>query len=101
MVFIAENGRHFEAPKPEAEPLLLGVTEASLFYESFIAAASFQTGKIDELKGIKKNVTVGRLIPAGTGFDKDKYNAVFQGQTTCFVKSRANRCEITKHHFIF
>jgi DNA-directed RNA polymerase subunit beta' len=62
----------------EAEPLLLGITKASLSTESFISAASFQettkvlsdacvAGKIDFLKGLKENVIMGRLIPAGTG----------------------------------
>ena len=60
------------------ERQLLGITKASLATESFISAASFQettrvltaaavTGKIDELRGLKENVVVGRLIPAGTG----------------------------------
>ena len=60
------------------KPLLLGITKASLSTESFISAASFQEmtrvlteasvcGKIDELRGLKENVIVGRLIPAGTG----------------------------------
>lgn len=60
------------------EPMLLGITKASLSTESFISAASFQettrvlteaavSGKIDELRGLKENVVVGRLIPAGTG----------------------------------
>tara|TARA_B100001105_G_C22039111_1_gene293203 strand:- start:126 stop:551 length:426 start_codon:yes stop_codon:yes gene_type:complete len=59
--------------------LLMGITKASLATESFISAASFQettrvlteasiTGRIDTLKGLKENVIVGRLIPAGTGF---------------------------------
>ena len=62
-----------------AEPLLQGITKASLSTESFISAASFQettrvlteasiAGKIDYLKGLKENVIMGRLIPAGTGF---------------------------------
>ncbi len=61
-----------------AEPLLLGITKASLSTESFISAASFQettkvlsdasiAGKLDKLKGLKENVIMGRLIPAGTG----------------------------------
>jgi DNA-directed RNA polymerase subunit beta' len=61
-----------------AEPLLLGITKASLSTESFISAASFQettkvlsdaaiAGKVDYLKGLKENVIMGRLIPAGTG----------------------------------
>jgi DNA-directed RNA polymerase subunit beta' len=60
-------------------PQLLGITKASLSTESFISAASFQEttrvlteaavqGKEDELRGLKENVIVGRLIPAGTGF---------------------------------
>jgi DNA-directed RNA polymerase subunit beta' len=60
------------------EPVLLGITKASLSTESFISAASFQettrvlteasvNGKRDELRGLKENVIVGRLIPAGTG----------------------------------
>jgi DNA-directed RNA polymerase subunit beta' len=59
-------------------PMLLGITKASLATESFISAASFQettrvlteaavTGKVDDLRGLKENVIVGRLIPAGTG----------------------------------
>ena len=59
--------------------ILMGLTKASLSTESFISAASFQettrvlteasvAGKVDELRGLKENVIVGRLIPAGTGF---------------------------------
>ncbi len=62
-----------------AEPLLLGITKASLQSESFISAASFQettkvlteaaiAGKVDHLIGLKENVILGHLIPAGTGF---------------------------------
>jgi len=62
-----------------ATPLLLGITKAALTTESFISAASFQettrvlteaaaSGKTDELFGLKENVIVGHLIPAGTGF---------------------------------
>ena len=62
----------------QAEPLLLGITKASLSTESFISAASFQEttkvlteaaiwGKVDRLHGLKENVIMGRLIPAGTG----------------------------------
>jgi DNA-directed RNA polymerase subunit beta' len=64
-----------------AEPLLLGITKASLSTESFISAASFQEttkvlteaaihGKVDHLVGLKENVIMGRLIPAGTGVPK-------------------------------
>ncbi|MGH8303661.1 MAG: DNA-directed RNA polymerase subunit beta', partial [Steroidobacteraceae bacterium] len=61
------------------QPVLLGITKASLATESFISAASFQEttrvlteaavrGLKDDLRGLKENVIVGRLIPAGTGF---------------------------------
>src|SRR5712692_642215 len=64
-----------------AEPLLLGITKASLSTESFISAASFQettrvlteaaiSGRIDRLIGLKENVIMGRLIPAGTGVQR-------------------------------
>jgi DNA-directed RNA polymerase subunit beta' len=63
---------------PRFTPMLLGITKASLSTESFISAASFQettrvlteaavSGKVDDLRGLKENVIVGRLIPAGTG----------------------------------
>ncbi len=66
-----------------AEPLLLGVTKASLSTESFISAASFQettkvltnaavAGRVDELAGLKENVIMGRLISAGTGLQKNQ-----------------------------
>jgi len=69
-----------EAPRPAtAEPILQGITKAALSTESFISAASFQqttnvlttaaiSGKRDELRGLKENVIMGHLIPAGTGF---------------------------------
>jgi DNA-directed RNA polymerase subunit beta' len=79
--FLAENERVLaDGGRPAtAQPLLLGITKASLSTESFISAASFQettrvlteasiSGKVDYLRGLKENVTMGRLIPAGTGF---------------------------------
>ncbi|MGA2775068.1 MAG: DNA-directed RNA polymerase subunit beta' [Candidatus Omnitrophota bacterium] len=79
--FQSENARVIKkGGKPaQATPLLLGITKASLTTESFISAASFQettrvlteaatSGKHDELSGLKENVIVGHLIPAGTGF---------------------------------
>jgi DNA-directed RNA polymerase subunit beta' len=82
MTFKKENEEMIEqGGKPaEAEPVLLGITKASLETESFISAASFQDttrvltdaatlGKVDYLKGFKENVIMGHLIPAGTGFD--------------------------------
>ena len=67
------------------ERVLMGITKASLQTESFISAASFQEttrvltdaaikGKIDKLNGLKENVIVGRLVPAGTGSIKNKWN---------------------------
>ena len=66
----------------EYEPLVLGITKASLLTESFLSAASFQettrilidaalTGQTDNLRGLKENVIIGKLIPAGTGMDPD------------------------------
>ena len=71
--------------KAEGAPLLLGITKAALMTESFLSAASFQettrvlteaaiAGKQDKLLGLKENVIIGKLIPAGTGLSK--YRAV-------------------------
>jgi DNA-directed RNA polymerase subunit beta' len=78
--FQEENQRVMDAGGSPAigRPLLLGITKASLSTDSFISAASFQettrvlteaaiAGKVDFLRGLKENVIVGRLIPAGTG----------------------------------
>jgi DNA-directed RNA polymerase subunit beta' len=75
-----ENRRVLDEDKQpsSAEPMLLGITKASLSTDSFISAASFQettrvlteaaiSGRIDYLRGLKENVIMGRLIPAGTG----------------------------------
>ena len=80
-VFRDENDRLVSEGKRPAsyEPLLLGITKASLSTDSFISAASFQettkvlteaacSAKVDVLRGLKENVIMGRLIPAGTGF---------------------------------
>jgi DNA-directed RNA polymerase subunit beta' len=77
--FIAGNKSAKKSDQAEAQPVLLGITKASLSSESFISAASFQettrilveaatTGAVDGLKGLKENVIIGHLIPAGTGF---------------------------------
>jgi len=79
-VFQEENERVIgQGKRPAtAKPVLLGITKASLSTDSFISAASFQettrvlteaaiSGKTDDLRGLKENVIVGRLIPAGTG----------------------------------
>ncbi|MDB6027166.1 MAG: rpoC, partial [Verrucomicrobiales bacterium] len=80
--FETENERvEQKGGKPaEAQPVLLGITKASLETESFLSAASFQDttrvlteaatmGKYDYLRGFKENVIMGHIIPAGTGFD--------------------------------
>ncbi len=80
--FADENARVLEqdGQPATADPLLLGITKASLSTESFISAASFQettrvlteaaiSGRIDYLRGLKENVIMGRLIPAGTGME--------------------------------
>ncbi|MFN3867291.1 MAG: hypothetical protein ACK4MD_11365, partial [Demequina sp.] len=70
-----------EAEPAVAEPVLLGITQAALATESFISAASFQettkvltdaaiAAKTDELLGLKENVIIGHLVPAGTGLRK-------------------------------
>jgi DNA-directed RNA polymerase subunit beta' len=77
-----------DGKKPaRCEPILLGITKASLSTESFISAASFQettkvlteasiSGKTDRLMGLKENVIMGRLIPAGTGMPKYRYMGI-------------------------
>ncbi len=84
-VFEEENERVLkEGGKPAtADPMFLGITKASLITDSFISAASFQettkvltqaaiAGKVDHLLGLKENVIMGRLIPAGTGLPQFK-----------------------------
>jgi DNA-directed RNA polymerase subunit beta' len=83
--FEEENKRVAEAGgKPaEGQPVLLGITKASLETDSFISAASFQDttrvlteaathGRVDTLRGFKENVIMGHLIPAGTGYYKHR-----------------------------
>jgi DNA-directed RNA polymerase subunit beta' len=80
--FTDENARIIgeDGQPASAEPLLLGITKASLSTDSFISAASFQettrvlteaaiSGRVDYLRGLKENVIMGRLIPAGTGME--------------------------------
>ena len=74
----------------QAEPILLGITKASLASTSFISAASFQettrvltqaatTSQIDYLKGLKENVIIGHMIPAGTGLQARKTQEILEG----------------------
>src|SRR6202012_5482574 len=89
MDFEAENTKRLnEGERPAtAMPVLQGITKASLQTHSFISAASFQettrvlteaatAGKVDTLNGLKENVIVGRLIPAGTGSVMNKLRQV-------------------------
>ena len=98
-IFERENQRVIEkGGKPAvAEPLLLGITKASLSTESFICACSFQettkvlteaavSGKVDYLRGLKENVIMGRLIPAGTGLAAYKaLKVVVEGDEERFI----------------
>ncbi len=79
--FNEQNERVNEGERAKADPVLLGVTKASLATESFLSAASFQEttrvltdaaikGKHDPLLGLKENVIIGKLIPAGTGMSR-------------------------------
>src|SRR5205085_493352 len=83
VVLDRENARIAEEGKEQAtfEPLILGITKASLATESFLSAASFQEttkvltdasieGKVDRLLGLKENVIIGKLIPAATGLKR-------------------------------
>ncbi|MCK5450837.1 MAG: DNA-directed RNA polymerase subunit beta' [Candidatus Omnitrophica bacterium] len=83
--FRRENMRVLKKKKKPAtaEPVLQGITKASLTTESFISAASFQettrvlteaasSGKVDNLVGLKENIIMGHLIPAGTGYDSHR-----------------------------
>ena len=73
-----EMDAEIEAVQARFEPLILGITKASLATESFLSAASFQEttkvltdaaleGRVDHLRGLKENVIIGKLIPAATG----------------------------------
>jgi DNA-directed RNA polymerase subunit beta' len=87
LILERENARVKSEKKEEAtyEPLILGITKASLATESFLSAASFQEttkvltdasieGKVDHLAGLKENVIIGKLIPAATGLKR--YRAI-------------------------
>ena len=90
--FDSENGKLAQDERPASGlPVLQGITKASLQTQSFISAASFQettrvlteaatAGKTDSLSGLKENVIVGRLIPAGTGSVMNRLRAVAAGR---------------------
>jgi DNA-directed RNA polymerase subunit beta' len=98
MAFQEENEKvKAEGGKPaQGKPLLLGITKASLTTDSFVSAASFQettrvlteaaiNGMLDELRGLKENVIMGRVIPAGTGMTKYRNTFVKREVTPVFA----------------
>jgi len=92
-----------ESQRPaEAKPVLQGITKASLQTRSFISAASFQEttrvltdaavqGKVDDLQGLKENVIVGRLIPAGTGAQMNQYRRLAADRDRKLVAERERK----------
>ncbi|WP_018267528.1 DNA-directed RNA polymerase subunit beta' [Methylosinus sp. LW4] len=94
-----------EGGKPaHGTPVLLGITKASLQTRSFFSAASFQettrvlteaavNGKVDPLIGLKENVIVGRLIPAGTGAAMAKFRGIATGRDDLIITQRAAEAE--------
>jgi DNA-directed RNA polymerase subunit beta' len=94
-----------EGKKPATgTPVLLGITKASLQTRSFFSAASFQettrvlteaavNGKIDPLVGLKENVIVGRLIPAGTGAAMSKFRGIATNRDDLIITQRAEAAE--------
>ena len=96
---LSKNGR-----PAKGEPILLGITKASLQTRSFISAASFQEttrvlteasvqGKRDKLVGLKENVIVGRLIPAGTGGATQRVRHVAQDRDNVVIEARREEAE--------
>ena len=92
-----ENLKNENKKIATGERILLGITKASLQTNSFISAASFQEttrvltdaairGKVDMLEGLKENVIVGRLIPAGTGSTKIKYQKTAESMDAALEK---------------
>jgi DNA-directed RNA polymerase subunit beta' len=92
-----------EGGKPAtANPVLLGITKASLQTRSFISAASFQettrvlteaavSGKVDTLEGLKENVIVGRLIPAGTGGTLARFKQIAEKRDNLILEEQAKQ----------
>jgi DNA-directed RNA polymerase subunit beta' len=105
VVLERENARVKKEKKEEAlfEPLILGITKASLATESFLSAASFQEttkvltdasieGKVDRLLGLKENVIIGKLIPAATGLKR--YRTIEIGPTEPIAREPFEREEL-------
>ena len=96
-----EKARGHGMREAHAEPILLGITKASLQTRSFISAASFQEttrvlteasvqGKRDKLVGLKENVIVGRLIPAGTGGATSRVKKIASERDGVVIEERRN-----------
>ncbi|MCW1950565.1 MAG: DNA-directed RNA polymerase subunit beta', partial [Octadecabacter sp.] len=96
---VARGGR-----PAQGEPILLGITKASLQTRSFISAASFQEttrvlteasvqGKRDKLVGLKENVIVGRLIPAGTGGATQRVTRIASERDNVVIQARREEAE--------
>ena len=77
----AKSIKKAKKKEAKAEPIIMGITRVALKTDSFLSAASFQEttgvlinaairGAVDELRGLKENVIIGKLIPAGTGFNR-------------------------------
>src|SRR5690606_8000207 len=104
--FVEENAKiEAKGGRPATgEPVLLGITKASLQTRSFISAASFQEttrvlteaavqGKRDKLVGLKENVIVGRLIPAGTGGATSRVRKIAADRDAEVIEVRRNEAE--------
>ena len=99
------NGKLEEGQNPAtAERELLGITKASLATNSFLSAASFQEttrvltdaaikGKVDHLEGLKENVIIGKLIPAGTGMKRYRDVSVDYGANTEYMENYSQYVE--------
>ena len=98
----AEEAGHLPA---KGEPILLGITKASLQTRSFISAASFQettrvlteaavAGKSDHLVGLKENVIVGRLIPAGTGSKMQEFRRIARKRDEAILADNREETDI-------
>ena len=104
--FAEANNKMFELGKVPAtcRPVILGITKASLETESFLSAASFQEttrvltdaairGKTDELLGLKENVIIGKLVPAGTGMQR--YRQIEMNQEPVRRRRRKSYCRVS------
>ena len=108
MLFDEENERvSAKGGQPGlGKPVLLGITKAALTTDSFISAASFQettrvlteaaiNGRVDNLLGLKENVIVGRLIPAGTGFEEYRDTFVISPKPEPVIVGQGDAASLT------